>query len=213
MPATTESSLDSSIDTTPKTPSYMKISCALSGYNRYYTSPKQEAKLKVIKLSEQNGSHSSLSSSQSDTSEIRSNGDLKPKGKSDLEEPIDNGEEPISRNSEQLMNGDSSIKHNGADDDLLHHHSHNQQHTVVVNGGTDKLSESENDDSHRYVTMTTMNLQPSGGVPTTPEVRNLQWDEKRRPDLKSAVSTPSPSKVSKWYIVHVSKIVSYSYFS
>ena len=177
MPTATmsNSSYDSSMDTTPKTPSYMKISCSLSGYNRYntYTSPKQEAKLKVLKLSTQNGSHSSLSSdSQSECSEVRGH-EPRSKLRDDIE-PITNGISPPC-----VQNGGSNV--------------------AVTNGRTEVI---DGYDRHRFVTKATVKLEPAANqVGWSPELK-LPVEDKRKAELRSTVSTPSPSKVS-FSLIHL----------
>ena len=63
--------LDESLDTTPKTPSYLKLSCSVSGYNNYnkYGSPKEQGN-RIRVLTAENGSEQSGSDLDSETQPI-----------------------------------------------------------------------------------------------------------------------------------------------
>ena len=131
-------------------------------------------------------------------------------------EPMKNGHVA----SERLQNGNSSNQNssiNGSGGGATTNGADRQPVAIVTNGRTTLDDDDQDDD--RFVTTTTVNLQPAGSPTstslTTPLANKtmtsgtttsgtdglkLQWEDKRKTDLRSAVSTPSPSKVSYLFI-------------
>ena len=122
---------DTTVESPSKTPSYLKLSCAVSGYNKYmsYNSPTESHRIKVIKRTDQNGSASSESS----------------QGHDDLD-----GEVLTLRAKDIIENGPvRAFEENGG-----------VSHEEKVTSGRTEIDASK-DDSHKFVTKATVRLEPA----------------------------------------------------
>lgn len=161
---------DSSLDTSPKTPSYVKLSCAVSGYNKYstYGSPKEPSRIRVIK--NQNGSLSSVTSDQSTGS------DCDQSTSHDLHKPINGQQSCHSNGCEALVNGTDTV-----------------DSAKVTSGGTQVIA---NDHKSKYVA--NANFKPTLNGHGNSEFTLDLCDD--TPTIKTDnADTPSPGKVSPFY--------------